>query len=113
MTVTHEPLSLLPAEGWRATYLALGEEGEEGDYFERPLIAWAVCRVCVKYDEEGDANYLHGYVSFGDSTECVEADTEFFWEYLAPGVDSPTPTEVANMLRVRAMFSRSAERKGS
>lgn len=107
MAVSHEPLSLLPAPGWRVAYIfeADDDEDSECNWCEEPLVAWAVCRLCDRYDEDGNHNEVHGYVCYESYIDCVQ-EHENFWQYLAPGAPSPTPAEVAREQEVRVRLSR-------
>ena len=94
----YSPVSLSPADGWRAIYLHEPDEGEPG-WSAEPLIGWGVFDV-THHPVRGESGLptepvreIHG-VAMQDTAFCV-ADVANFWRYAAPGDSDPTDEEVA------------------
>jgi hypothetical protein len=109
---TYEPVSLAPADGWRAVYVLDPGEGEPG-WQADALIAWGVFEVTERpvagsaAPERRVGREIHGViidgwappgqpgpVTPGFSPMCV-AEVANFWRYLGPGEPDPDPAEVA------------------
>ncbi len=102
----YEPLSMIPADGWRAAYIQPAEDGGPG-WSSEPLIAWAVYEVTErseKNDIETGARSMPreiaGAVWGGYMMNPEEISN--FWFYMAPGSPDPSPEDVAQQQKVRA-----------
>jgi hypothetical protein len=93
----YSPIGLSPAEGWRAIYIHMPDEGAPG-WSADSLIAWGVFEVTERPIKGNPApqgettREIHGVV-MDDYAHCVE-ETENFWRYNAPSDPDPTLEEV-------------------
>lgn len=83
---TYEPISLLPADGWRAVYAC--ENGHRYIHI-KPLVAFALTKICyTNIYENGtgttdEESHIVGYVA-GEITIYPAEKTDDFMGYLAP-----------------------------
>jgi hypothetical protein len=95
---TYEPISISPADGWRAAYIHEPREGGAG-WSAEPLIAWAVYEVTTRpikgstAHERSEGRQILGVV-FGEGYAQCPEETSNFWRYLAPGNPDPSPAEI-------------------